>query len=189
MKRSVGVLLIGLIIAVLIAVFLLGGQGNGAAKNTVNSTGLKASLGNVAPDTTFALPNASAVNLSQYRGKTVLLWFVSTWCSPCAQGNAALDQNMNFFKSRNVTVIEVETYRNLGYSGPSISGFLSTYAPGAYANKSITIGTSSYGMMATYDSEGYPDIYYLIAKNGTVVYINGSPGATMDNLKAAIDAL
>lgn len=168
---------------VLIALHEINGQGNGG-----EALG-GAVLGAEAPNATFTLLNGSTESLSRYSGKTMLLWFVSTWCGTCAQGNEALDANMKFFEEKNVTVIEVETYNNLDYSGPGMNSFVSEYAPGAYANASITIGYSSYGMMQAYDSRGYPDIYYLIARNGTIVYISGSPGATMDSLEAEIGAL
>ncbi len=179
-------LILAVVIIAAVTILLLVQNINGSKSNKATSL---ATQGNVAPNSTFTLSNGSVASVSQYRGKTVLLWFVSTWCSSCAQGNGAIDQNINFFKSKNVTLIEVETYRNLGYSGPSISSFVSTYAPLAYANSSIIIGESSYGMMTTYDSGGYPDIYYLIARNGTIVYISGSPAATMGSLKAEINAL
>jgi thiol-disulfide isomerase/thioredoxin len=140
-----------------------------------------------APNYGFFLANGSEVNINTYRGKPVLLWFVATWCSSCAQGNEVINQNYNFFKSHGITIVELELYKDLGYSGPPIADFVDSYALEAYSNGTVVPALAGYNMTAVYDLRGYLDIYYLLASNGTVLYINGSPSATLSQLEQAIN--
>ena len=66
------------------------------------------SAGETAPNYTFQLANGSTESLNNYGGKPLLLWFVATWCSSCAQGNAAVAGNLVFFKEHNVKILELE---------------------------------------------------------------------------------
>ncbi|MCL4379191.1 MAG: redoxin family protein [Candidatus Marsarchaeota archaeon] len=147
-------------------------------------------IGSVAPDYSFLLSNGSYTNLSAYRGHAVVVWFVATWCSTCAQGNELLNQQQSyqFFKQHGVKIIELEMYRDLGYSGPSIASFVGSYAPSAYSNGTIVPGLAGYNMTAAYNPKGYLDIYYLISANGTVMYINGEPSSTLGQLEGAINS-
>lgn len=144
-------------------------------------------VGSYAPDFGFRLGNGTPTDLSAFRGNTVLLWLVATWCSSCAQGNIAINQNYQFFKQKGVNVIEVELYKDLGYNGPSITNFVDEYAPSAYSNGTILPGVSGYNMTAAYDPNGYLDIYYLISGSGKVLYISGSPASTLGQLMQMIN--
>ena len=44
-------------------------------------------------------------------------------------------------------------------------------------------------MSELYDPKAYLDLYYLINKNGRVVYVNGSPSFTMPQLKSEVDSM
>ncbi len=152
-----------------------------------NSAAQNISIGSLAPNYNFIIGNGSIINLSAYRGHPVVLWFVATWCSSCAQGNEAINQNYKFFEQHGVKIIELELYKDLGYSGPPIAGFIDSYAPNAYSNKVLVPALAGYNMTAAYDPKAYLDIYYLISKNGTVLYINGSPELTLAQLEGAIN--
>ncbi len=146
-------------------------------------------VGASAPDYGFLLTNnGQEANLSQYKGQETLLWFVATWCPSCAQGNQAINSNYKFFKQHKVKIIELEMYKDLGYSGPSIYNFVNSYAPDAYSNGTITPALAGYNMTAAYDPEGYLDIYYLLSGSGNVIYISGSPESTMPQLMNAVNS-
>jgi thiol-disulfide isomerase/thioredoxin len=183
MKKSliIGVA-VGIVVIAAVLLFMQSNQNIGS-KNTKNIT-----VGSKAPDYNFLLDNGSYANLSRYKGHTTLLWFVATWCSTCAQGNQAVNQNYQFFKSHGIKIVELEMYNDLGYPGPAITNFVSSYAPNAYSNNTLIPALSGYNMTARYDPNGYLDIYYLISSNGTVLYINGSPASTMGQLKGAINS-
>ena len=180
-------LLIVLVFAIVgIAVALsYGNLSNGA--NSSNAKLGNVTVGSLAPNYGFLSENGSEVHISAYRGHPVVLWFVATWCSSCAQGNQAINSSYQFFKQRGVKIVELELYRDLGYSGPPITNFVSSYAPSAYSNGMVIPAYAGYNMTAEYDPQGYLDIYYLISGNGTVSYINGSPESTLGQLEQAIN--
>jgi thiol-disulfide isomerase/thioredoxin len=173
---------VGIVVIAAVLLFMQSNQNIGS-KNTKNIT-----VGSKAPDYNFLLDNGSYANLSRYKGHTTLLWFVATWCSTCAQGNQAVNQNYQFFKSHGIKIVELEMYNDLGYPGPAITNFVSSYAPNAYSNNTLIPALSGYNMTARYDPNGYLDIYYLISSNGTVLYINGSPASTLGQLEGAINS-
>jgi hypothetical protein len=88
-------------------------------------------------------------------------------------------------KAAGVRVDEVELYRDLGQSGPSMAYFASTLAGVGHGNPDWTFGTSSAPLTRAYDPNSYLDVYYLINSAGKVSYINSSPGSTMPQLLAA----
>ena len=181
MKR---VMLIGIVIALAIVIsgYLLWHKPAGTDSAVQNIT-----IGSKAPENNFLLDNGTYANLSKYKGHPIVLWFVATWCSTCAQGNQVLNGNYQFFKKHGIDIIELELYKDLGYRGPTITNFVSSYAPNAYANDTIVPALSGNNMTLKYDPKGYLDIYYLISANGTVEYINGEPALTLSQLKNAIN--
>ncbi|MCL4380853.1 redoxin domain-containing protein [Candidatus Marsarchaeota archaeon] len=158
------------------------------SKKSINAVAQNITIGSLAPNYDFIIGNGSIVNLSAYRGHPVVLWFVATWCSSCAQGNEAINQNYRFFEQHGIKIIELELYKDLGYSGPPITGFIDSYAPSAYSNGVLIPALAGYNMTTAYDPKAYLDIYYLISKNGTVLYINGSPELTLGQLEKAINS-
>ena len=183
-KKLVTVLILVLVgIAVVLSYENLSNGANSSSARPSNVT-----VGSLAPNYGFFLENGSEANLSAYRGHPVVLWFVATWCSSCAQGNQAINSSYQFFKRRGIRIVELELYKDLGYSGPSITNFASSYAPDAYSNGTVIPAYAEYNMTAKYDPQGYLDIYYLISGNGTVLYINGSPESTLGQLEQAINA-
>ena len=173
---------VGFVVIAAVLLFMPSNQNIGSTK-AENIT-----IGSQAPNYNFLLDNGSYANLSRYKGHTTLLWFVATWCSTCAQGNQAVNQNYQFFKSHGIKIVELEMYNDLGYPGPAITNFVSSYAPNAYSNNTLIPALSGYNMTARYDPNGYLDIYYLISSNGTVLYINGSPASTLGQLEGAINS-
>ena len=107
----------------------------------------------------------------------------------CVAGTQAIARNMSFFSNKNITVLELELYNNLGYSGPPINDFVNTSSANASDSSRIISAYASYNMSELYDPKAYLDLYYLINKNGRVVYVNGSPSFTMPQLKSEVDSM
>lgn len=179
-KRKAIVLAFGIVMAAALVAALVS-AGNGA-----HAQGSGIAVGDAAPNYGFVLANGTAASLSAYRGNTLVLWFVATWCSTCAQGNEALNSSYAFFMQHGVKIIELELYNDLGYEGPGIAQFVGSYAPAAYSNGTILPAIAGYNMSAAYDPKGYLDIYYLISGSGRIMYINEVPAATLPQLKQAI---
>lgn len=141
-----------------------------------------------APNFKFLAANGSVMDLSEFSGKPVVIWFVATWCSSCAQGNEALNNSYQFFKQHGIRVIELEIYNDLGYKGMPIGQFVSDYAGNAYLNKTIIPAYAGYNMSVAYDPKGYLDIYYLVSGSGKIVYVNDNGMFdTVNQLIAAIN--
>ncbi|HQU07680.1 MAG: hypothetical protein B7X04_01860 [Parcubacteria group bacterium 21-54-25] len=136
-----------------------------------------------APAASFINLQGTTVKLSSFKGKKVLFWFISTWCSSCSEGARVLAQNESTLG--NLTIIPVETYHNDGYPGPSINSFIQTSAPATLTNPQwvwgrVTASTTS----SIYNPDHYADIYYLIDAQGVVRAISGSPAATTATIRA-----
>ena len=143
------------------------------------------SVGETAPNYTFQLANGSTENLNNYKGKPIILWFVATWCSSCAQGNAVVADNLPFFKEHDVKILELEQYDDLGSPGMSISKFISEYGNN---NTYVTGGVASYNMTLAYNTPPtfQLDIYYLISPSGKILYVGEGIAGGIGNLENAI---
>ena len=77
--------------------------------------------GAAAPDFTFTDPQGASHSLSSFFGKPIVLWWVATWCSSCVQGTQIFAQQYySQYHSAGVTLLEIESYNDLGQPGPSI---------------------------------------------------------------------
>ncbi len=158
------------------------------AKTTQKSDAIaNLSISNYAPNEPFTLANGTQSNVSAYRGREVVLWFVATWCSGCAQGNEVLNSSYSVLERKGVKVIELELYKDLGYNGENIESFVKSFAPQAYATNEVIPAYASYNMTLAYDRQGYLDVYYLISPDGKIIYINSPLATTLLNLMNEIN--
>lgn len=133
-----------------------------------------------APDATFTDLRGNTVKLSSFKGKKVMFWLVATWCSSCIEGAKVLSQNES--KLGNLTVITLKTYNNAGYSGPSIKTFAVQSAPSTLLAKNWLWGDLTQQSTKVYNPRNYPDIYFLIDKNGIVRAVSDAPAATLGTI-------
>lgn len=139
-------------------------------------------VGHPAPDGTFTAPSGTTESVASLRGQPTVLWFVTTWCSSCQAGTQLLAQNIATLHADGVRVAEVELYRDLGQSGPSIGSFARTFAGAQATNPDWAWGTSSASLTRTYDPAGDLEIYYLLNAKGAVAYVNSPLVSTMPRL-------
>lgn len=71
-------------------------------------------VGQPAPNITSFTPNNKSVNLSDFRGKYVLVDFWASWCAPCRQENPNIVKQYQAFKDKNFTVLGVSLDNNPG---------------------------------------------------------------------------
>lgn len=64
-------------------------------------------VGTPAPDFAATAPDGSTVHLSDFKGKTVVLDFWSTWCGPCQMSMPHLEKVYQAVKDKNVAVLGV----------------------------------------------------------------------------------
>jgi len=136
-----------------------------------------------APDASFKVGDQT-VTLSHFRGKKVMLWLFSTWCPSCRAGVQALAKKQATLEKTGLDIIALRNYKNGGYPGPSIAGFVQKAAPSLLKADNWTLGEATKKLEEKYNGRGYPDIYFLINTKGEIVTVNGSPGANMDEILA-----
>jgi len=179
MKIKIKYILYAVVVIVALVIIL-----NFFALNPAKSTKYL-SVGETAPNYTFQLANGSTESLNSYKGKPLILWFVATWCSSCAEGNTAVADNLAFFKEHNVKLVELEQYDDLGSPGMPISKFISEYGNN---NTYVTGGVASYNMTLAYNTPPtfQLDIYYLISPSGKILYVGEGIANGIANLESII---
>jgi len=72
----------------------------------------KTSVGAIAPDFTMNTPEGKPIQLSSFRGKTVLVDFWASWCAPCRQENPNLVKLYQQYHSKGLEILGVSLDRN-----------------------------------------------------------------------------
>lgn len=139
--------------------------------------------GATAPAVMF-LSQGKTLSLNAYHGQKVMLWLFSTWCPSCQAGLAALAQQQKTLAAGHVQLVVLENYQNGGYSGPSLQALMHQYADTVSGAPNWTIGSATQKLAAVYNTKSYPDIYYLIGKDGKIESIGSAPSANMDQILA-----
>ncbi len=141
-----------------------------------------AKVGALAPDIAFTTVDGSEYQLSDFRGRPVMLWFYASWCPTCQIGTKAVAGVIDQLKLAEVQIIQLQLYKNLGYPGPTAEEFARQYASSVPRSPNWLWGDASLVASYTYDPQGYPDIYFLIDENGTLQAIDFAPHVTMDKI-------
>lgn len=109
-----------------------------------------------APDFTLSGFDGRTVTLSQLRGKVVIVNFWASWCPPCREEAAYLEQTWRKYKDQGVVFIGVDYVDTEKEALAYIKEFDITYINGP------DIGTR---ISQAYNIKGVPETFY-IAKNG-----------------------
>lgn len=141
-------------------------------------------IGAPAPDVTFTTTAGSQRQLSQFRGRPVMLWLFATWCPTCQAGTEAVASHHGQLERAGLQIIQLRLYNNLGYPGPPIGDFARAFARAASSSAHWLWGDASQDGSYTYDPRGYPDIYFLIDRDGIIRAINSAPNVTMGEILA-----
>jgi thiol-disulfide isomerase/thioredoxin len=146
------------------------------------TTGISA--GDKAPDIPVYLINGTSTALSKFQGHTVLIWIVATWCPSCQETAPIIASHYySQLRSEGVTLLTVEDYNDLGYSGPTMTQFANQYAGGGTSHPGWLFADTSQNATLTYNPQANLDMYYLVGPSGTIV----AGGANMEpNLQSLI---
>ncbi len=142
----------------------------------------EAKVGAPAPDMAFTTIDGREYKLSQFRGRPVMLWLFATWCPSCQAGAAAIAEHLTQMEQAGLQIIQLKLYNNLGYPGPSIQDFARAYTPPGRSSPTWLWGDASEALSYAYDPRGYPDIYFLIDREGIVREISGAPNTAIDQI-------
>ncbi len=144
--------------------------------------------GATAPDFTFTDPQGASHSLSSYFGKPIVLWWVATWCSSCVQGTQIFAQQYYAqYHSAGVTFLEIESYNDLGQTGPSIGTMAGQN--GYTGQAGWIIGEGSSQGTSTYNPNSDLEYYYVISAQGNIVSqgtpLTGAFGAALSAAQGA----
>ena len=100
--------IVGALLLAGVFIFLVGTQflGRPAAINVTVQAG-HATVGKPAPDFTTQTLDGRRVQLTQYRGKPVLLNFWATWCAPCQDEMPLIQRASDIYKAQGLVVLAV----------------------------------------------------------------------------------
>ncbi len=146
-------------------------------------------LGAPAPDMTFTTADGAQRRLSEFRGRPVMLWLFATWCPTCIAGTRAVAAELDGLKQAGIQIIQLKLYNNLGYPGPSVADFAMRYADSVAPSPDWLWGDASREGSFTYDPGGYPDIYFLIDKDGILRAGDVAPHVTMKKILAFAESV
>lgn len=112
----------------------------------------------LAPDFTLKSFDGQTYTLSQLRGKVVIINFWASWCPPCREEAAYLEQTWRKYKNQDVVFIGVDYADAEKPALAYIKEFDITYFNGP------DLGTR---ISQSYNIKGVPETYY-VARDGTL---------------------
>ncbi|HEX5322146.1 MAG TPA: redoxin domain-containing protein, partial [Capsulimonadaceae bacterium] len=120
--------------------------------------------GTRAPDFTVQDPHGNPIQLSDYKGKVVVIDFWATWCGPCQASLPGTNEVARQFKGKNVVVLAV----NVSDSRQAFQDWLPKHRD--YDALVFAIDTKSDGqyLNSLFHISGIPT-QYVIDKNGKIV--------------------
>jgi cytochrome c biogenesis protein CcmG/thiol:disulfide interchange protein DsbE len=136
--------------------------------------------GEIAPDFTLTTFEGRVISLSELRGKVVVINFWASWCKPCEQEAAALENTWRHYKDRGdvaflgVDYVDTETAAKAYLLRLDI-----TYPNGP------DLGTR---ISQAYRIKGVPETY-VIDKTGTLAYVEIGPFQSRAEIASVIEPL
>jgi cytochrome c biogenesis protein CcmG/thiol:disulfide interchange protein DsbE len=118
--------------------------------------------------------------LSDFRGKVVVLNFWASWCKPCEQEAAELEQAWQKYGAEGDVVFLGADYVD---TEPEARIYLQKYGI-TYAN-GPDMGTK---ISQLFRIQGVPETYF-IDQNGVLQYVKIGPFSSLDEISAQIDNL
>ena len=119
----------------------------------------------MAPDITLTGYDGREFKLSELRGKVVIVNFWASWCPPCREEAAYLEQTWRKYEGKDVVFVGVDWVDTKKEALAYIDEFDITYINGP------DVGTRA---AQAYNIQGVPETFY-VAKNGELRGVNIGP--------------
>ncbi len=113
-----------------------------------------------------------------------MLWLFTTWCDTCQAGLDAIAGHLAEVNQTGLQVLSLQLYNNLGYGGAPVAEFARAFASKGRSSPHWVWGEASQQGSYTYDPRGYPDVYFLISKDGVIRAVSSAPNVTMAQILA-----
>ena len=128
----------------------------------------------------YELNGQTQVTLSSLRGKVVMINFWASWCKPCEQEAAALEQAWQHYQAGGKVVFIGADYVDTESEARAyLQKFGITFANGP------DLGTS---LSQLFRIKGVPETYF-IDQNGVLKYVQIGPFTSMDEIQAVINPM
>lgn len=128
----------------------------------------------------YELNGKTQFNLADYHGKVVMVNFWASWCKPCEQEAADLEQAWQYYKDSGKVVFVGADYVD---TEPEARAYLQKFGI-TFAN-GPDLGTK---VSQLFRIKGVPETYF-IDQNGVLKYAQIGPFSSVDEIKAIIDPL
>jgi cytochrome c biogenesis protein CcmG/thiol:disulfide interchange protein DsbE len=126
----------------------------------------------------------SEVSLQDLRGKVVVINFWASWCKPCEQEAAEMQQAWTEYEPTGQVVFLGVDYVDTPTSAfVYLKKFGITYPNGEDLNVKLKRPISDY-----FNIQGVPETYF-IDQNGVLQYVQVGPFSSIDQIRAQIDPL
>lgn len=166
--------IVGLVLALIVAGLLLT-QGN--AKNEFSSKS-SSDAKELVPNFTLKLMSGGNFNLSDYKGKPILINFFASWCLPCREEMPVLEKIVHEYESKGVMFLGIAVDDTEVKMKDFIAKYGVTFPVGLDKTSAIQKSFGLYGIPTT----------YFIDKQGVINYFH-SGSVTEELLQHELDKL
>jgi len=128
----------------------------------------------------YTYAGKATVKLSELRGKVVVLNFWASWCKPCEQEAAELEEAWKLYEQDGKVIFFGADYVD---TEPEARAYLKKF--GITYSNGPDMGTKISQMFRI---KGVPETYF-IDQNGVLQYVKVGPFASVDEIKTVIDGL
>ena len=136
-------------------------------------------VGAMVPDFTLTTFDGGTIDIRELRGQVVVINFWASWCKPCEQEAAELEQAYQQYKDQGVAFLGVDYVDTDREAMAYLKKFGITYPNGP------DLGTR---ISQAFRIRGVPETYF-VDRSGKLAFFQYGPFTSIEDIKAQIDPL